>query len=358
MIAALGLLAAFVTFQPPADAPQVNLPLGVIGQVAANGWQVVHTQQIVKGTENFRAQIFDRVFYCGKLGDPKGRVLWEEKFVSSTHFDPLHLRPDGTVLAVAYPDRFLVLGPNDPPAKRGDGVQFFLPDAKRPLRIIEVGSHGLLACPDIYHNTGKIYFVPLEGAKPLFDKRVEITERAMQSISRYRSGFHLSDDWIFYDLSAFNSRTGKRWALPLSAKETTFLGLEGSLVVVLHKVVVNSKYVAKAVVFDLATEKQVAEFPVEVETIMPVVHRGVGYFFTPIPLKVGERDSKAEMVAYDLTKPGEPLHRKVVPHSLANAPSRPSRTRLASRKTMAQSGRPVTMSPAATMPRPKPAKVT
>ncbi len=317
MIATLGMLA-FLTFQPAGEAPQVNLPLGVIGQVAANGWHVVHTQQIVKGTEHNRAQSFDRVFYAAKLGDKKGRVLWEERGTGAG-FDPLHIRPDGTVLAVAYPDMFLVLGPNDPPAKRGDGVQLFLPGEKRPLRIIEANSHGVLACPDIYHDMGKVYFVPLEGAKLLFDKRVEITERRPQSISRYRSGFHLSDDWIFYDLSALHPRTGKRWTLPLNAKETTFLGLEGSLVVVMHKVVVNSKYVAKAVVFDLAAERQLAEFPVEPETTLPVVHSGVGYFFTPIPLKVGERDSKGELVAYDLTKPGDPLLRKVVPHSLARS---------------------------------------
>jgi hypothetical protein len=57
------------------------------------------------------------------------------------------------------------------------------------------------------------YFVPLDGQKPVVEKRVELVQRDVRSIYPTRTGFHATDDWIVWDLTAFNCQTHKRWTL-------------------------------------------------------------------------------------------------------------------------------------------------
>ena len=83
-----------LAFAPFATAEEVAIAKTARQEFAQNGWQIVEKSEIVPGTEQNRAQTFHRIFYCGKLGTGKGRVIWEERS-TGTHFYPIRIAADG-----------------------------------------------------------------------------------------------------------------------------------------------------------------------------------------------------------------------------------------------------------------------
>jgi hypothetical protein len=77
------------------------------GQFAANGWQVTCEATLLsKGEPRPRALSYDRKYYCMKLGEKKGRLIWEEKASTTSSLHLLNILPDGTVLAMTYSNKW------------------------------------------------------------------------------------------------------------------------------------------------------------------------------------------------------------------------------------------------------------
>ena len=105
------ILTLILALAPSAVAEEVAIHPNADQVLAENGWQILMTQEIVPGTENFRAQMFTRTYYCGKIGVGKARIVFEERG-SGTHLHPLRIAPDGTMIAVNYSCKLLVVGPD------------------------------------------------------------------------------------------------------------------------------------------------------------------------------------------------------------------------------------------------------
>src|SRR5207245_213731 len=120
---------------------------------------VRHAKLLSTGPIRPRALSYQFKYYCGKLGDAKGRLIWEETQSSGSSFHPLHIRPDGTVVGVAYSNKLLWIGPNDPPGKRGDGTPIVLPDHKSEIAVLHATKSGLVVYPYENKNTVLFYFI-------------------------------------------------------------------------------------------------------------------------------------------------------------------------------------------------------
>ena len=298
---------------PALRAEEVAIAKNASHELAQNGWQIVVKSDIVPGTEKNRAQSFDRVFYCGKLGTGKARAVWEER-ASGTHFHPLRIAPDGTVIATVYSNKLLVIGPDDLPGKPGDGVAVVLPNQKPMAEtvILHASAAGLIVHPNDLNKPVPIYFVPLDGRKPLVEKTVELGTRDASELWRSKTGFQVTDKWIVWDTSAFEVATGKVRKLVAETGTRTLVGIDGDLVVVERRVTEYKMSIHELVPTDLKTGVPTGRYPMQSDSQLVTVHDGIGYVLSPIRLKVGESEQRAEVAAFDLAKPADVLQTKTV----------------------------------------------
>ena len=307
------LLLAFA-FAPSSPGEEVAIAKNAKQELVQNGWQIVESSTIVPGTEKFRAQFFNRVFYCGKLGAGKARVIWEER-ATGTHFHPLRIAPDGTVFANVYSNKLLIIGPDDLPGKQGDGTAIVLPNqkAKTETVILHTSAAGLIVHPNDLNKEVPIYFVPLDGRKPLVEKTVELGTRNASEMWRSRTGFQVTDKWVVWDTSAFEVATGKIRKLVAESGTRHLLGVDGDLVLVERNATVDKKAVRELLPTDLKTGVPTGRYAMAHDSEFVVLHEGVAYVLHPIPLKSGETKQRAEIAAFDLAKPSDVFQKTVVP---------------------------------------------
>jgi hypothetical protein len=308
---------------PPAERP---IPKAARHLLTANGWRVVDHAQIVPGTERNRAQSFHHRLYAGKVGSDVGRLVFEGR---GTHGGPhvLTVRADGTVLLDVYPSRLVWVGPGDAAAHWGEGEPLRLPGVKGDMRLLEANGFGLVAAPPDLNTTVKVYFVPLAGRDPVVGKRVELVGREANSISRTRTGFHVSERWVLWGgvdaerrpkkgageaVVAFDGRTGKRWEVPVP-EDAAVLGVEGDLAVTGRWKVVDRKHVGHADTFDLAARRRLTTYPAARGTRLLALRDGVGYFAAPMPEEIGKVGGRLRVSALDLLKERDPLLSQEVP---------------------------------------------
>jgi hypothetical protein len=306
-------LLVSLTLAPALFAQQVAIAPNAPQVLAENGWQILMGQEIVPGTEKFRAQFFTRTYYCGKIGAGKARIVFEEQG-ASTHLHPLGISPDGTMVASVYSNKLLFVGPDDLPGKIGDGTAIVLPDqkAKTETAIIHANAAGLVVHPAELNKPVPVYFVPLDGRKPLSEKAVELCLRDANSMYRTRTGFQVSDKWIVWDSGSFEVATGKIRKRVAESGVVTDLAIDGDLTVTKRSALVEKKGVCELVAIDLKTGAPKVRYPIASDARFLTNRDGVAYVLTPLRPEIGAIDRRAELVAYDLRKQAEPLSQSKV----------------------------------------------
>ena len=209
------------------------VPKGTSQVFAENGWQILLKSEIVPGTENFRAQPFNRVYYCGKLDADKARIVWEETRQTHEKFIPLRIAPDGTVTSSVYENKLLVIGPDDPPGHHGDGTAVVLPgqQGRRGMVLLHATGAGFVAYPNELNKPVPVYFVPLVKRTPVVEKAVELCSRDTRSFYPPRTGFHVSDKWIVWADGSLEVATGTKRKRESDPDKVTDLAIDGELVV-------------------------------------------------------------------------------------------------------------------------------
>ena len=284
------------------------------GQILSdNGWQLDCEEKIVPGTERNRAQSFDRVYYCCKLGDAKARIVFEESSTSS-HLQPLRIAPDGTLFASVWPNKLLVIGPDDPPGKPGDGSPVIFPGQAKNAEtvILHANASGLVVHTNDLNKNVAVYYVPLDKREPKVEKAVELCTRPANEIWRKRTGFQVTDNWIVWNAGAFEVATGKTRKRVAESGVIDDLGIDGDSIVTLRRATVNDKAICEIVSLDLESGAPKARYPVASDVRFLILRDGVAYVLNPIPFETGDREQRAEILAFDVTKPVEPLSKKKV----------------------------------------------
>ena len=310
------LLALFLSLIGSAStgfAEPVPIPARAGQILSDNGWQLACEEKIVPGTERNRAQSFHRVHYCGKFGDAKARIVFEESSTGS-HLQPLRIAPDGTLVASVYSNKLLFISPDDPPGKPGDGTPVIFPGQAKNAEtvIIHANASGLVVHANDLNKNVAVYYVPLDKREPKVEKAVELCTRPANEIWRTRTGFQVTDKWIVWDAGAFEVATGKIRKRVAESGVIDDLGVDGDTLVTLRRATVDKKAVCEIVSLDVKSGAPTARYPVASNVRFLTLRDGVAYVLNPIPFEAGDREQRAEILAFDVTKPVEPLSKKKV----------------------------------------------
>ncbi len=301
-------LALILALAPMAVAQEVAIAPNAPQVLAENGWQILMKQEIVPGTERNRVQTFTRTYYCGKIGAGKARIVFEER-TGSTHLHALRISPDGTVIAVNYSNKLLLVGPDDLPGKVGEGTAVVLPDqkAKTETAIIHANAVGLVVHPATHDKPVPVYFVPLDGRKPVPEKAVELCIRDRETLWRTSTGFRVSDDWIVWDSGSYEVAKGIIRKRVVESGVLTDWAVAGDLVLTHRKAVVDKKGICELIATDMKTGAAKIRYPIAADARFVTRHDGVAYVLNPLPPEGDSRNPPVELVAFDLNKQAEPL---------------------------------------------------